>query len=882
MPSMTAPPAVQLAHGPAQVAGCVPLAAQAAQAAQLHGVAAAKAAMKAQAHVHAAQAAHAIAASAAAQAHYNHSNAVLQRPQLQPQLHLQQPAMQSITRSDSARRSRERLQPAAVSVQAIAPGVVPMVAWQQHCPTASSGSCSSNSGSFVASGPCCLQGNRHFSAQLPVSRTASIEVAVTPAPSSALTVSSPGRGGATGTGAMRQASGSFSGPTIPVRTPVLVQKTSNREHDDSATVSPVTSALRSATPPVPAPRRRLSAELSVHPAKPKPQQEQPGKQEQQPAEPKTPPPVSSNSSTIKEELKMPVVEQSGHIQKEECQQEVPIHQQTSAVEQERPKLDAPASAEVPTSCSSAAEVSEAIRVAVAEGNVVALRDALPQAVKCCASWDFVEWAHEKCKDLEQEAWARRLRQEAASDLEDALQRSGAPPLSLTAACERAWEVGLEGHLVDKAREESGRRQLRESAEEALLKQLVDRSAPADILEYAIARAEKADVHDDLLKHAKRRLQDLLNFQQKQQARARGEQNLRDYLLSEAGLPALMLALDEAVKLGVSRKALHEAWERKVELELQAWQVQKKQLVSQRPSVVAQDNLESGTFKSSPANALCEAIPGPVDESSCRGRWTVPPRMPTAELCSSPLSSPAQPSRHVDPTGSSSDHHGRSDLASKGPSRSASRHGGAAMRAASVGLRHTATPRTTHDDLPYYGLDAELRAKATAKYDAQAEGDAAQWVEAVTGHEVAGNFFGALRSGEVLCQLVNCIRPNTILKINPSGMPFKERENICNFLKACRTLGVQEYAVFSTDDLYDEKNLTSVVSCIFSLGGAVQRSVPEFRGPHFGVVDTSNTKRDRGRDLGPATQTGGLHGRMERSHLDVISTAIVKIGGVGGC
>lgn len=338
----------------------------------------------------------------------------------------------------------------------------------------------------------------------------------------------------------------------------------------------------------------------------------------------------------------------------------------------------------------------------------------------------------------------------------------------------------------------------------------------------------------------------------------------------------MLALDEAVKLGVSRKTLDDAWERKVELELQAWHVQKKQLVSQRPSAMAEDSLERGACRSVPTGTVREATPGPLDEPSCRGRWTVPSRMPTAELCSSPLSSPVQPARQVAPTGPSRDH-----PVSKGPSHSSARHGGTATRAASVGIRHTATPRSGRDDVPCYGLDADLRAKATAKYDAQAEEDAAQWIEAVTGHEVASNFFGALRSGEALCQLVNCIRPNTISKINSSGMPFKERENICNFLKACRTLGVQEYAVFSTDDLYDEKNLTAVVSCIFSLGGAVQRTVPEFRGPHFGVADTSNTKRDSRRDLRQATQTGGLYGRMERSHLDVVSTAIVKIGGVGG-
>ncbi|CAK9114159.1 unnamed protein product [Durusdinium trenchii] len=182
------------------------------------------------------------------------------------------------------------------------------------------------------------------------------------------------------------------------------------------------------------------------------------------------------------------------------------------------------------------------------------------------------------------------------------------------------------------------------------------------------------------------------------------------------------------------------------------------------------------------------------------------------------------------------------------------------------------------DLPCYGLDAELKAKAAAKYSRTAEEAAAHWVEAVTGHHVQGNFGTILRSGAILCDLINCIQPGTIAKVNTPGMPFKERENICNFLRACRTFGVQEYALFSTDDLYDEKNLMSVVNCLHALGGAVQRSVPGFVGPHLGVPDTSNTKRDFKRDLGPVSQTGGLRGPLERSHLDMVSNSNVRVGG----
>merc|ERR1719215_2531591 len=182
------------------------------------------------------------------------------------------------------------------------------------------------------------------------------------------------------------------------------------------------------------------------------------------------------------------------------------------------------------------------------------------------------------------------------------------------------------------------------------------------------------------------------------------------------------------------------------------------------------------------------------------------------------------------------------------------------------------------DVPTYGLDAELQAKAAAKYDANAEEEAAHWIQAITGTEVVGDFFGALCTGEVLCHLMNAIRPGTVPKVNEAGMPFRERENISQFLRACRQLGVQEYALFSTDDLYDKKNMMSVIRCVHALGGAVQRSVPEFQGPRLGVADTSHAKRDSRREMAPVTQTGGLHTSMERSHLDLISGQVVR----GGC
>jgi len=169
----------------------------------------------------------------------------------------------------------------------------------------------------------------------------------------------------------------------------------------------------------------------------------------------------------------------------------------------------------------------------------------------------------------------------------------------------------------------------------------------------------------------------------------------------------------------------------------------------------------------------------------------------------------------------------------------------------------------------HGLDEDLKKKAADKYDHGLEDEAAEWIEAVTGESgIKGNFAEALHSGVVLCKLINTIKPGTIKKINENKMAFKQRENIGNFITAVQALGVHNSQVFGPDDLYDEKNMGSVVNCIFAFGGAVQVSVPEFEGPKFGVADNSAAKKDVKRNVGPATQTGGLAAAMEKTEVKV--------------
>lgn len=104
----------------------------------------------------------------------------------------------------------------------------------------------------------------------------------------------------------------------------------------------------------------------------------------------------------------------------------------------------------------------------------------------------------------------------------------------------------------------------------------------------------------------------------------------------------------------------------------------------------------------------------------------------------------------------------------------------------------------------FGLDAELARKQAEKYDHNAEKLVRDWIEAVSGEKVEGGFGPALKNGQILCKLINAIKPGSVKKIETSAMPFKQMENISNFLRACRALGVREYELFETVDLYEEK------------------------------------------------------------------------------
>jgi len=171
-----------------------------------------------------------------------------------------------------------------------------------------------------------------------------------------------------------------------------------------------------------------------------------------------------------------------------------------------------------------------------------------------------------------------------------------------------------------------------------------------------------------------------------------------------------------------------------------------------------------------------------------------------------------------------------------------------------------------EEMPAYGLDAELAAKAAEKYDPELEKAVTTWIIDITGEDFASkgadSFAMWLQDGQVLCHLVNKIIPGKIAKVNTMQAPFKKMENITYFTDAARSIGVPESSMFATPDLFEEKNLGSVINCIYTFARVVQSAAPDFDGPTLGEKMEADVVHDARRGKQLATQTGGLAGTLQ--------------------
>jgi hypothetical protein len=140
-----------------------------------------------------------------------------------------------------------------------------------------------------------------------------------------------------------------------------------------------------------------------------------------------------------------------------------------------------------------------------------------------------------------------------------------------------------------------------------------------------------------------------------------------------------------------------------------------------------------------------------------------------------------------------------------------------------------------------------------------------WITSVTKQPI-NDLEADLKSGVVLCNLVNGIRPNTILKINTYNAAYRQMENIDNFLKVVEKLGVPADDKFQTEDLFYGNNIPKVILTLFSFSQAIKG---QFNAP---ALDTSAI--DELRQIATSAQKEGRQ-REKTSGLSLMEEGAKK-------
>jgi len=142
------------------------------------------------------------------------------------------------------------------------------------------------------------------------------------------------------------------------------------------------------------------------------------------------------------------------------------------------------------------------------------------------------------------------------------------------------------------------------------------------------------------------------------------------------------------------------------------------------------------------------------------------------------------------------------------------------------------------------LQREIHNKMMGKRDVAQEKEAKEWIEAVLGQKFppGSSYEEVLQDGQVLCRLINKLKPGSVSKINESGGQFKLMENITNFQKAIQAYGVAKIDLFQTVDLWEKKDIAQVTSTIFALGRTTYNH-PEWTGPWLGPKPSEENKRN---------------------------------------
>ena len=153
------------------------------------------------------------------------------------------------------------------------------------------------------------------------------------------------------------------------------------------------------------------------------------------------------------------------------------------------------------------------------------------------------------------------------------------------------------------------------------------------------------------------------------------------------------------------------------------------------------------------------------------------------------------------------------------------------------LMPSAPPPTSSEEEP------SSRAAAASAAQPEVEPLVRTWVACVTGSPLPeGPLQPALRSGELLCDLINALKPGIVAKVSraevlaafgESKANAKMRENIGCYVDACAELGLPQRELFTTADLFEEKDMAAVLKNLEGLSRFAHDGIDGFVGPFIG-------------------------------------------------
>jgi len=127
-----------------------------------------------------------------------------------------------------------------------------------------------------------------------------------------------------------------------------------------------------------------------------------------------------------------------------------------------------------------------------------------------------------------------------------------------------------------------------------------------------------------------------------------------------------------------------------------------------------------------------------------------------------------------------------------------------------------------------GLNQSLSVRKIQRYDKKLEKEMRNWIaeqlpkmsDQILNEEK--DLKQILQSGVILCHLINSIQPDTVTNISILKTPFKQMENISLYIKGCTKLGLPQTALFTTLDLYEGNDMSTVLANVQYLRNLQQK------------------------------------------------------------